>query len=112
MTKKRLLLIASLPLAIALTFGIFTILPPRPSVTKANFDRIENGMTKAEVEEVFGEKGQPSYGAPQVGEAMFWTARDGSNAIVEFVDECVAIKQWADSKETIFDKIRRWLHLP
>jgi hypothetical protein len=40
MTKKHLLLIASLPVAIAVTFGVVALLPPRPGVTKANFDRI------------------------------------------------------------------------
>ena len=28
---------------------------PNPKVTKANFDRIENGMTKAEVDTILGE---------------------------------------------------------
>jgi outer membrane protein assembly factor BamE (lipoprotein component of BamABCDE complex) len=52
--KKRLLLIASLPLTIALTLGVLAMLPPPPGVTKANFDRIQEGMTRAEVEEIFG----------------------------------------------------------
>jgi hypothetical protein len=111
MTKKRLLLIASLPLVIVVTVGVLAMMPPRPGVTKANFDRVEKGMTRAEVEEIFGEKGDVWYGVAQVGQAMLWTARNGSTAIVEFVDECVAIKQWTDSNETLLAKIRRWLHL-
>ena len=112
MTKKRLLLIASVPLIAAVALGVLSILPPRPGVTKANFDRIEKGMTKAEVEAIFGEKGNWWDGAAQKGQAMCWTAKDGSGALVEFVDECVAIKQWADSRETVLDRFRRWLHLP
>ena len=36
-TKKRLLLLATLPLAIAVTLGVLAMLPPSPGVTKANF---------------------------------------------------------------------------
>ena len=56
--KKRLLLIASLPLAIVVTLGVLAQLPPRPGVTRANFDRIEKGMTLAQVEEIFGKEGK------------------------------------------------------
>ena len=111
MMKKRLLLIAALPLAVAVALGVLSILPSRHGVTRANFDRIETGMPKAEVVAIFGEKGQPWHGAPEVGKAMFWIASDGSFALVMFVDECVVIKQWDDSNETVLDKIRRWLHL-
>jgi hypothetical protein len=111
-TKKRLLLIAFLPLIAAVVLGILSILPSSPGVTKANFDRIEKGMTKAEVEVIFGEKGDWWDGAGQKGRPMYWTAKDGSGAVVEFVDECVAIKQWAESRETVLDKLRRWLCLP
>jgi hypothetical protein len=64
-TKKRLLLLAAVPITIAVILGVLSILPSRPGVTKANFDRIEEGMTRAE----------------------------------------------ADSRETVLDKFRRWLHL-
>ena len=110
-TKKSLFLIASLAFIVVVALGVLSIIPPRPGVTKANFDRIERGMTKAEVEAIFGERGNWWDGAAQMGQAMCWTAKDGSGAVVEFVDECVEIKQWADSHETILDKARRWLHL-
>jgi hypothetical protein len=55
-TKKRLLLIAVPPLSIAVTLGVLAMLPPGPGVTKANFDRIEKEMTRAEVEQVFGQE--------------------------------------------------------
>jgi hypothetical protein len=45
--KRRLLLLASLPLAIvAMTLGVLALLPPSPGVTKTNFDRIMEEMTK------------------------------------------------------------------
>src|ERR1017187_4650698 len=53
-TKKRLILIASLPLTIAVTVGVLALLPPSPGVTKANFDRIQDDMTNADVKQILG----------------------------------------------------------
>jgi hypothetical protein len=62
-TGKRLILIASVPLVIVVTLGVLALLPPddRPGVTKANFDRIEKWMTKAQVEEIFGREGRREF---------------------------------------------------
>src|ERR1035438_9324153 len=84
MTKKRLLLIASLPLVIVVTLGVLAMLPPRPGVTKANFDRIEKGMTRAEVEQIFGGKGEMARLHAIVDGN--WGADDGSFAITEFLE--------------------------
>jgi hypothetical protein len=113
MTKKRLLLFASLPLTIALTLGVLAMLPPSPGVTKANFDRIEKGMTKAEIEEVFGRKGNP---AVEIGQralgVLYWVEDDGSVAEIIILDDGVMSKKWTNSNETMLQKIRRVLHLP
>jgi hypothetical protein len=47
MTKKRFYLISAaiLVACIGSTVGVLAMMPPRPGVTKANFDRIEVGMT-------------------------------------------------------------------
>jgi hypothetical protein len=58
MTKKRLLLIAALPLALAVIIGVLAMLPTRPGVTSTNFDRIEDGMLLEEVEAIFGRPGE------------------------------------------------------
>jgi hypothetical protein len=115
-TKNRLLLIASLPLIIAVTLGVLALLPPSPGVTKANFERIQKGMTLAEVEEILGRKAYQSVRYVVDGEVKqeterIWAADDGSGAGVDFVDDCVTDKEWAYSHEPILHKIRRWLHL-
>jgi hypothetical protein len=110
MTKKRMALIAVLPLSIAMIIGVLAM-PTGPGVTKANLDRVEEGMTKAEVEQIFGMKGEklpPAYD----GEWMYWRADDGSSAVIRFGEDGLDFKNWHDSDETIPDKIRRWLHLP
>ena len=82
---------------------------PRSGITKANFDRIEDAMTAAQVEEIFGEKGQTERWD---GAGWFsWTAPDGSGALVIFFEDRVSQKWWNDSQETFLKRIRRWLHL-
>jgi hypothetical protein len=113
MTKKRLLLFASLPLTIAVTLGVLALLPPRPGVTKANFDRIEMGMTKAEVEEIFGGRFVLHKGMANVGlnPLAGWEAHDGAVALIYLSDGSVVRKDWAESELTFVQKLRRWLHL-
>ena len=106
MTKYRLLLIASLPLLIAVALGVLATLP-RSHVTKANFDRIQEGMTKAEVEQIFGEKGKWDAETDR----LVWQADDGTWACVWFIDGCVTQTNWLNPNETLLEKIRRWLHL-
>ena len=118
MTRKRLLLIASLPLAIAVTLGVLALLPPSPGVNKANFDRIEKGMTRAEVEAIFGGPSE-SKTYTTVGEITtitdVWGQIEQGKCVglanVNFQDEMVVDKEWHSVPETLLDKFRRWLHL-
>jgi hypothetical protein len=115
MTKKRLLLIATLPLAIAVTLGVLAMLPSR-GVTKENYYRIQEGMTLKDVEGVFG---RPSVSFDflnhegEVGAICWrnWKADDGTIAAIAFHQDLVVDKVWSDPTETLRDKIRRWLHL-
>jgi hypothetical protein len=113
MTKKRLALFAVLSLTVAvMTLCVLTMLPPGPCVTKANCERIEHGMTLAQVEEVFGRLAEVEGDFGGEGPAIFiWWNDDGSVARISFLKGGVDSKIWFDSNETIPDKIRRWLHL-
>jgi hypothetical protein len=123
MTKKRLILVVALPFAaIAMTVAVLAILPPRPGVTKANFDRIQEGMTRAEVEEIFGGPSSEdvvistkdgkmiiTFDQPRV---KGWGADDGL-AVIEFDEKGkTKEKSWSGLPLSLFDRIRRWLHLP
>jgi hypothetical protein len=117
MTMKRLLLIAVLPFTIAVTVGALAMLPPRPGVTKANFDHINAGMTESEVEAIFGRKAERRdvcYGNSAgmgAGVLALWAGEDKSGAFVWFANDGVDDKNWINSKETVVEKIRRRLHL-
>jgi hypothetical protein len=59
MTKKRWIVLAGLLAAcVCLTLAVLALLPPRPGVTPANIERIENGMTRTEVETILGGPGR------------------------------------------------------
>lgn len=119
MTTRRLLLIAAVPLTIAVIVGVLALLPlgDRPGVTKANFDRIEMGMTLAQAEEIFGGKAktiEPWFGGIRDNpgaKVAVWEADDKSKAGIVFMNGCVWHKEWADSTESFLNKIRRWFHL-
>jgi hypothetical protein len=111
-TMGRRFILIALPLAIVVTLCVLAMLPPCPAVTKASFDRIQEGMTKAEVEQIFGGEGHGNWGNhPLEGSWYVWIADDGSVAFIHILDGCVRGKEWHDSHETFRDKIRRWLHL-
>jgi hypothetical protein len=116
MTRRRLLLIASLPLAVVVVFGVLAMLPARPGVTKANFDRIEVGMATTDVENLFGVAGDAiAFGNPprprDQAYSLYWFANDGSVAWVRFADDRTTDKKWEQSRETTIGRIRRWLRL-
>ncbi|MSU78322.1 MAG: hypothetical protein EXS16_09515 [Gemmataceae bacterium] len=111
MTKKCLTLVAVLAITVMI-IGVPALLSllPHPDVTKSNFDRIKTGMTRMEVEEVFGEKGTNVFDTARV-QFVTWEANDGSRAEIEFVDDGAIPKRWVDNGETFLDRIRRWLGL-
>ncbi len=112
--KKRLLLIVgSLAACVCLLLGVLTMLPPRPGVTKANFGRIQEGMPLADVEGIFGRRGElwGFAGGDRFNWVWRWRAKDKSVVEVMVKSDCVTGKVWQDSDETFFDKIGHWLHL-
>jgi len=112
MQKRLLLLIASLPLAVAISLGVLAMLPGS-GVTKANFDRIERGMRLADVEKILGGKARKVgiWSAPDREEEHDWIAEDGSWASFLIHDGCVRDSLWMDSTETPLQRMLRWLHL-
>lgn len=118
-TIKRFVLIAALPLAVALSLGVLVILPSRSGVTKANLDRIQVGMTKAEVKNILGGSSNPDhilYGVVRSMEPTESREIWGNSGIIADIvfDKNMHVKDIAigSHEESFFDKIRRWLHLP
>src|SRR5205809_105760 len=78
--RKRLLLLLAL-LAIVATIAVFRLTPPTPGVTKENALRLEHGMTRLEVETLFGMRGTPDRGY------FVWTDKDTTFSVYILFDE-------------------------
>ena len=116
-TKKRLLMIAALPLAVVVTVGVLAILsamqPPSPGVTHANLKRVKIGMNRAHVEELFGERGISVKQEGDESDCLYWKAADGAEVWIHFSDDCAnGDMGWTDFHESFFEKICRLLHFP
>jgi hypothetical protein len=122
--RGRLLLIASLPLAVAVVFGALAMLPAPLGVTKANFDRIENGMTKPEIECIIGlptdqsahglnwlnahnyKNSKAFMGAGQ--DLVVWGGDDGVIIIVFAADGSIVRKGWLRGSGTNIGRFCDW----
>src|SRR5215831_15323613 len=105
---KRYFIVAALFASLAsVGFVAALLMSNGPGVTKENFDRIEEGMTLREVEQIFGRPGNYNWGG------YSWQGDDGARVFVLFAFEgdSAGRKFWEDSTETPLDKLRRWLHL-
>jgi|GEM_PF-2001684 len=115
MAKRRFIYAGIFAACVALGLAVLTALPSRAGVTKANYDRIEEGMTLAEVQEVFGKEGIVFHGYPnKTAQAYCWQNTDCSLAILFFDDNRKVVEKakWAGSTESIGDKIRRLIGWP
>jgi hypothetical protein len=127
MTKRRwVVLVGLLAVGVCLTLAGLALLPPRPGVTQANFDRIEDGMTREEVERILGGPGRlvakngeimggPGAAFVMNGNLFLWdNPRNDTIVSVSFDDANRVIgKDWKDwgPPETFLQKLQRLLHL-
>jgi hypothetical protein len=110
MRKRRLLLLASLPLAVAVILGILAMLPPRPSATEV-FNRVEIGMTLAEVQRIFSHEGTQLVLTPDGRKQTWeWKVDEQTTMYIDFYDGMVDTKALT-RRDAFLDKVRRWLHL-
>jgi hypothetical protein len=87
---------------------VLAMLPPRPGVTIANFDRIEEGMTRAEVEALLGE---PRVINGPAGHAIWidWVSDEGRIIATRFDNDKLVEKSFHDQADGLIDKLRRWM---
>jgi hypothetical protein len=112
MSKTRLAIASgTLASAARAVLLVIAIMPARTGVTKANFDLVKVGMTRAEVAAILG---PPVYGYQECDLAPwvdFWNHDDGKDAcVVEYLDDGVVDMHWLRNRETMADRI--WRYLP
>jgi hypothetical protein len=114
MTRVRYILVAAFALAV-IVYAVVALWPPAPGVTQANFDRIKDGMTLAEVEAIYGKPSSNSFLVP-FGEPFSvvhsWVSPSGNTAFVHISENVVVYKSWPEADETTLRKVRRWLFPP
>ncbi len=113
--KYQLLIVGATTAFVGLTLGALAMLPERPGVTKANFDRIKKGMTRAEADAIFGKPACWSGASCHASCILIfeeWTGEDGARADFVFHNDVITDDGfWTPSTETIGDKLRRWLRI-
>lgn len=104
MTNRRryLIYVAILAACVCIAIGVLAMLRDRPGVTKANYDRIAIGMTRAEVAAILGE---PS---DKKGSAAYYDHFNGSVAIVFFDGDKVRNSGFIPSIETLPAPCQNW----
>jgi hypothetical protein len=117
MTKKRLCLIAGSLVIFAVAGLTISLMMTDngPGVTKANFDRIKQGMTEEDVARILGRPADLSTPVssrlPQTIRRAYWQGDGEKKVSVTFYDEAAMGRTW-DAPETFLETIQRWLHLP
>ena len=115
MRKRLLLSTAALAVLACVVLLVLAMLPPRPGVTKANFDRIKVGMTEDDVARILGRRADLSTPVsstlPNTIRRAHWQGDGETKVSVTFYDEAAMGRTW-ESPETFLEKIQRWLHLP
>ena len=117
MTKKRWIVLAGMLAAcVCLTLAVLALLPPRPGVTPADIARIENGMTRTEVERILGGSGTVYFDAVdspggQLTEIRWGQPHDETCVDVWFDRDNRVISKISHPPDTFMQKLRRWLRL-
>lgn len=121
MKKKSPFLIAAALVLLAGILYALNLSNDGPGVTKANFDRVEEGMTLEEVEAIFGKSGFCLGGGGTLHTWVgFYTFSGADGAVARITvmrsglveaKNAVTDKSWTPSTKTLPAKLRRWLHL-
>jgi hypothetical protein len=110
MSKKWWLLLAVM---FACVVAACVFLYPAPSELKIAFDRVEKGMSVAEVENLFGQKSffHEAFSGDNAGVVyVSWHNVNGDQATVKFSDGVATEERtWQASPSTLASHLRRWL---
>jgi hypothetical protein len=124
--NRRLLLLGLAAVLVLLGVGVLALWPRRPAITRANAEKIQMGMTLAEVEELLGGPARNESNMPDnfINDAFefhdcarpFEDKRWASPAyvvIVEFDDSGRVTGHFIFDfhGESLLDRLRRWLRL-
>jgi len=115
---KRFLWFLMIPAtAVCLIALVIVLFPNQPGVTKSNFNRLADDMTKSEVESILGKKyreipilwgGSKPPERWDVKKIYSWRGAKG-DACIEFDTERLIRKSWHDLSVRPIDRVWNWL---
>ncbi len=76
MTRRTWLILSAMALMSLVGVGIYWATPTKPGVTRANFLRLHEGMSEAQVEAILGRKADEVMGVTN-GRVAFWSGPEG-----------------------------------
>jgi hypothetical protein len=108
MNRRRILCLALA--AVALTLGLVVLLPPSPGVTAANFERVQMGMTLAEVDALMTREGTEGTGDHRTTLAIWYTRSGTVCGRIIFERDAkgewrVMRKDWSEPPDTLLDRL-------
>lgn len=107
--KKRARYILAAVFALTISGIVVVAMLPQRGVAKANFDRIEKGMTRADVEAIFARRPHPA----DRPDRQRWFAEDGwTCAIIDFENDLVRKAQWFDDPRTATERFQMRIRWP
>jgi hypothetical protein len=114
MHRRRLAALALGLLALVLMGGFATRwLRPSSPISQANCDRVKDGMSETDVEEILGGPAG-NYQVPSgAWVRKLWIGRDGTAVVYFDQNDTVRHVHFTPAipRESLLEKIRRWLHL-
>ena len=114
MRKRWLLAAGTVVGLVGVVLVVAVMLPPGPSVTKANFDRLEIGMSREEAAAILGRDCDEMIQVDQ-SHMLAWYNQDENGEMEAQVlirlDNGRVFNKWWRGPEGLLDRIRRWLHV-
>src|SRR5258708_4540691 len=116
--RKRIPLALSLVACLALlAYAALWLLSSQPGISRANYERIQVGMTQQEVERLLAGPPRPDPwtvpfegGVAQIGHTPRVWADDDAGIRIDFDKEGrVAVTQWAPRRESWWNRVRAWI---
>ena len=91
-----------------MTLAVLALLPPRARVTKANYDRIEEGMTREQVEKLLGGRGDEWIGRNVI---VWFNDWDHAKVFICFDDRDRVVEKTWEPPLTFLERLYDWLGL-
>jgi len=111
MPKRRTISVGILAALVGLVLSGLAMLPPHPTVSRANCNRIEKGMSVSEVEAIFGCPSETAFTC-LYGDRVWLNDAEGCAIVTFDEDEKVLHARWVSNERGWLERFQRRLGWP